>query len=154
MCTSECRNKLRHKVIDALYVGVKLLNKHDRTTHRFLTKRFPSSSPNDMGERSVEEIQQNDLAFWMNAMGLEVLKEVCLGLLIMELNMRGYWRNRRRRWLGTLKRVPSWNGFVLFGCHDVVYPKEREKEQKETHVQSRKEKNVCMKNAWIGDMRI
>ena len=82
-------NKLRHIGINVMYVGVKLLNKHDGTPHGFLKQRFPISSPNDFGERNVGKIRQNDLAFWMNAMGLEVLKEVCIGLLITKLNMKG-----------------------------------------------------------------
>ena len=49
MCTSECSSKLRHSGIDAEYVGVKLLNKHDGTMHEFLTERFPSPSSNDIG---------------------------------------------------------------------------------------------------------
>ena len=36
-CTSECRNKLRHRGIDAMYVRVELMYKHDETTHKFLT---------------------------------------------------------------------------------------------------------------------
>ena len=48
-CTSKCRKKLRRRGIDAVYVGVELLYKHNGTTHGFLTERFPSSSPNDIG---------------------------------------------------------------------------------------------------------
>ena len=36
MCTSKCSNKLRYNGIDAVYVGVKLLNKHDGTPRGFL----------------------------------------------------------------------------------------------------------------------
>ena len=36
-CTFECRKKLRHRGIDAVYVGVELLYKHNGTTHGFLT---------------------------------------------------------------------------------------------------------------------
>ena len=28
-----------------------------------------------------------------------------------------------------MKRVPSQNGFALFGCHDTVYLRERERER-------------------------
>ena len=96
-CTSECGNKLRHRGINAMYVRVKLLNKHDGTMHGFLTERFPSPSLNDIEQRSVREIRQNDLAFRMNTTGLEVLNEVRLGLLITKLNMKGYRRSKRRR---------------------------------------------------------
>ena len=67
-------------------------------------------------------------------MALEFLKEVCLGLLIMESNMRGYERNRRRRRPETLKRVSSRSRFALFGCHNAVYPRERERENKRKHM--------------------
>ena len=36
MCTSKCSNKLRYNGFDAVYVGVKLLNKHDGTPRGFL----------------------------------------------------------------------------------------------------------------------
>ena len=94
-CTSECKNKLRYSGINTVYVGVKLLNKHDRTTHGFLVERFPSLSLNDIRQHSVREIRQNDLMFWMNAMILEVHKEVRLGHLITEPNMR--WNRRIKR---------------------------------------------------------
>ena len=47
-CTSKSHSELRHRGIDAVYVGVKLLNKHDRAPHEFLTERFPSPSPIDI----------------------------------------------------------------------------------------------------------
>ena len=56
MCTSECRNKLRHKGIDVVYVGVELLNKHNGTTHEFLIEKFSSLSSNDIGQHNVGEI--------------------------------------------------------------------------------------------------
>ena len=64
-------------------------------------------------------------------MGLEVLKEVLLGLLIMESNMKGKIRRRRPR---TLKRIPSLNGFALF-------KRERERNRtKHNTTKNRKEK--------------
>ena len=36
-CTSKSYSELRHRDINAMYVGVEILYKHDRTTHGFLT---------------------------------------------------------------------------------------------------------------------
>ena len=85
----ECCNKLRDKGIDAVYVGVKLLYKHDGTPRGSLKQRFPTPSSNDFRERSVGKNQQNHLVVQMNATFLEVLREVLLGLLIIELDVRG-----------------------------------------------------------------
>ena len=41
----------------------------------------------DSGKVSVEEVQQDDLAFRMNASLGKVLKEVRFGLLIIELDV-------------------------------------------------------------------
>jgi len=51
----------------------------------------------------------------MNAMIRKVLKEVLMGLLIMEPNVKRGKINRRR-WQPGTKRVSSWSRFVL-GCH-------------------------------------
>ena len=56
-CTSECRVKLRHRDIDTVHVGVKLLYEHDRTPQGYLTKRFPSPSVNDIGKRSLKKVR-------------------------------------------------------------------------------------------------
>ena len=72
-CTSECSSKLRYKGIDAVYIGVKLLYKHDRTPQGSLKKRFPTPSSNDRRERSVGKVRQDNLVFRMNATFLEVL---------------------------------------------------------------------------------
>ena len=49
MCTSECCDKFRYRGIDTVHVRVKLLNEHGGTSQGNLTKRFPSSSVNDIG---------------------------------------------------------------------------------------------------------
>ena len=51
-----------------MYVGAKLLYKHDEIAHEFPTQRFPPPSPNDLGERNVGEVQQDDLAFRVNTL--------------------------------------------------------------------------------------
>ena len=141
MCTSECSNKLRYIGIDVVYIGVKLLYKHDGTPQRTLKKRCPALTPNDIGEMSFGKVRQDNLAFQI------VLREVFSSLLITEPNVEGDVRIRRRR-LRTLKRIPSRSGFTRFRCHSIVYPRERERERE--HITTRKEKkryNVCMKNA-------
>ena len=73
MCTFECSNKLRYIDIDVMYIGEKLLYKHDETPQRTLKKRCPASTPNDIGEMSFGKVRQDNLAFQMNTMVLEVL---------------------------------------------------------------------------------
>ena len=114
MCTFKCYGKLRYKGIDTMYIEVKLLYKHNRAPQGYLTKRFPSPSPNDSRQRSVGKFRQNDMALWMNAIFLKVLKEVLLDLPIMKLNVKRGNEIRRRR-LGT-KRVLSQSRFML-RCH-------------------------------------
>ena len=87
-----------------VYIGVKLLYKHDGTPQSSLTLRFPALSPNDGGEKSVEKFRQNNMAFRMNATFLKVLQEVISGLLVTKPNMKRGNGIRRRR-TGTLKRI-------------------------------------------------
>ena len=112
-----------------MYVGVKLLHKHDGTPQKTLKKRFLASSLNDNGERSVGKVQQNNMVLRMNATFLEVLQEVLSGLLIMEPNVKKRDGIKRRR-TRTLKRIPAQSGFMRFRCHSTVYVKERERERK------------------------
>ena len=84
----------------------------------------------------------------MNATFLKVLQEVLSGLLIMELNVKRGDMIRRRR--PGAKRISSQSGFTHFGCHGVVYLREREREHNHnTETKNRKEKKiyVCMKYA-------
>ena len=112
-----------------MYIGIKLLYKHDGTPQGYLIKRFPTLSPNDCRERSVGKVRQNNMALRIDATFLKVLKEVLLGLPIMESNVkRGNERIRRRR-LET-KRIPSLSGFAL-RCHAQSI-RERERKERET----------------------
>ena len=71
-----------------------------------------------------------------------------MGLLITEPNMKGKIRRRR---LGTMKKISSQSGFVLFRCHSTVYLRERERERKNKNATQlrigMKRENVRMKNA-------
>ena len=115
MCTSKCHGKLRYRDIDTMYIRVELLYKHDGTPQGSLTKRFLGPSSNDSKERSFSKVRQNNMALRMNATFLKVLKEVLLGLPIMEPNVKRGNEIRRRRF--ETKRVPSWTGLTRFGCH-------------------------------------
>ena len=86
MCTIKYRSKPRYRGIDGVHIGVKLLYEHVGTPWGFLTKRSPSLRANSIEWRSVWEIRQNDLAFWMNRPVRKVLKEVIIYLFIIEPN--------------------------------------------------------------------
>ena len=83
---------------------------------------------NDSGYVSVEEVQQNELAFRTNASSREVLKEIRFGLLIMEPD-RKRCRIKKSGCPGT-KRVLGWSRFV-FGCNrsKLTQTEEREGER-------------------------
>ena len=123
-----------------MYIGVKLLYKHDGTPQGSLKKRFPAPSSNDSRERSVRKIQQNNLAFQMNATFLEVHQKVLSSLLITKPNMKRGNRIRGRRRPET-KRILSQSGFTHFGCHSAVYLRERERERE--HITTKKKKTYA-----------
>ena len=102
---------MRYRGIDIVYIGVKILYKHNGTSQRYLTKRFLAPSLIDTGERSLGKDRQNNMALQMNATFLKVLKEVLLGLPIMEPNVKKRCRKIRRR--PKTKRVPSQSRFTL-----------------------------------------
>ena len=116
-----------------VYIGVKLLYKHNGTSQRYLTKRFPTPSSINTGEKSVGKVRQNDMALQMNATFLKVLKEVLLGLPITKPNVKRVCKKVRRR-PGT-KRVSSRSKFVL-RCH-VQSIQEREREREGEHITTR-----------------
>ena len=116
-----------------VYIGVKLLYKHNGTSQRYLTKRFPTPSSINTGEKSVGKVRQNDMALQMNATFLKVLKEVLLGLPITKPNVKMGCKKVRRR-LGT-KRVSSRSKFAL-RCH-VQSIQEREREREGEHITTR-----------------
>ena len=64
----------------------------------------------------------------------------------MKLNVERRDRIRRGR-TEALKRIPAQSGFTCFGCHGVVYPREKEREREREkerdiphHNQNRKER--------------
>ena len=108
-CTSNVSEEERYWTINPMHVGVKLLDKHERT------QLLPSPIVNDRGKVGVGKFRQNDLALKaLKASSREVLRKCLKGIIIMEPNVRR-WRIRRWRSIRT-KRVPDWSGFT-FRCH-------------------------------------
>ena len=137
--TSNVSEEKRYRTINPMHVGVKLLDKHGRAGDRDVIQWFLSLTMNDRGKVGVGKVQQNDLAFQMNAMSREVLRKCLKGIIITELDMRR-WGIRRWRSTGT-KRVPGWSGFT-FRC------------QAASNIPSiLKRKYICMGNAWTCDMQ-
>ena len=112
--TSNVSKEKRYWTINPMHVGVKHLDKHERTSDQDVTQWLPSPTVNDSGKVSVSKVLQNDLVFGMNAMSRKVLRECLVGIIITEPKMR---RSRIRRWrcLGT-KRVPR-QSRLTFWCH-------------------------------------
>ena len=112
--TSDMSEKERYWTIYPVYIGVKLLDQHERTCVRDVTQWLPSPTMYNRGKVSVGKVQQYDLAFWMNASSRKVLRECLVGIIITEPKRE---RGRIRRQRGTgMKRVPGRSGFTL-RCH-------------------------------------
>ena len=71
--TLDASEKERHITIYLVHVGVKLLDKHERTCDQDITQLLPSPTVNDRGKVSVSKVRQYDLAFRMNASSREIL---------------------------------------------------------------------------------
>ena len=138
-----------------MHVGVKLLDKHERTGNRDVTQWLLSPTVNDRGK-----VQQNDLAFRMNATSRKVLWKCLKGIIITELNMRKC-RIRRRRSIG-MKKVSGLSGSTL-RCHRHDWCKQKERERKKRQSEKfqaisnitsvLKREYVCMGNAWTCGMQ-
>ena len=112
--TSNASEEEKYWIINLVHVGVKLLDKHERTGDQDVTQWLQSPTVNNRGKVGVGKVRQNDLAFWMNVSSREVLRKCLKGIIITEPNVRR-WRIRRWRSIG-MKRVPGWSGFTL-RCH-------------------------------------
>ena len=134
-----------------MHVGVKLLYEHGGTPQGYLTKRFPSLSVIDIEKRSIGKVRQNHMALWMNAMFRKVLREILMGFLIMEPNVKRGNGRIKRRWWPEKKRVSDRSRFAP-GCYMQSI---RERETANTIITQNKkiEKKgyVCMKYAWTCD---
>ena len=70
----------RYWMINPVYVRVKLLNEHERTSERDVTQWLPFPTINDSGKVNVGEVRQYDLAFWMNTSSRKVFRECLMGI--------------------------------------------------------------------------
>ena len=61
--TSNMSNEIRYEAVNPVHVGVELLNQHERTSDKLVTKRFPFLTVNDSGKVDVSKMTQNDSAF-------------------------------------------------------------------------------------------
>ena len=86
--TSNASEEKRYWTINPVHVGVKLLDKHERTGDWGITQWLPSPTVNDRGKVGVCKICQDDLAFRMNASSRKVLQKYLKGIIITELDMR------------------------------------------------------------------
>ena len=103
--TSNASNKKRYWKIKSMRVGVELFDQHGWTGDQDVTQWLPFPTVDDNGKVSVEEVQQDDLAFRMNASLGKFLKEVLFGLLIMKPDV---WGSRiKRSGCPRTKRVPG-----------------------------------------------
>ena len=109
--TSNASEEKRYWTINPVHVGVKILDKYERTSDRDVTQWLPFPTVNDSGKVSVNEVRQNDLAFQMNTSSRKFLRECLVGIIITKPKRE---RSRIRRWrsFGT-KRVPSRSRFTL-----------------------------------------
>ena len=112
--TSNASKEERYWTINPMYVGVKLLDEHERASDRDVTQWLPFLTVNDSGKVSVGEVRQYDLAFQMNTLSRKVLRECLMGIIVTEPKIE---KGKIRRWRGTeMKRVLGRSGFTL-RCH-------------------------------------
>ena len=97
-----------------MHVGVKLLDQHGWTCDRGVTQWPSFLTVDDSRKVSVREVQQDGLAFRMNASSRKVLKEVRFGLLIMEPNRE---RSRIKGSGCPETKMVSGQSRFAFGCH-------------------------------------
>ena len=76
---------MRYGEINPVHVGVELLNQHERTNDRLVTKRLPFLIVNDSGKVGVSKMTQNDSAFRMNASSGKVFRKCLIGIIITEM---------------------------------------------------------------------
>ena len=112
--TSNPSNKMRYEAVNPVYIGVELLNQHERTSDKLVTKRFPVPTVNDSGKVGVSKMTQDDSAFQMNALSRKVFRKCLVGIIVTETEREGCMIRRGR---GTgMKRIPGQSGFTL-RCH-------------------------------------
>ena len=86
--TSNASEEKRYWTINSVHVGVKLLDKHERTGDQDVTQWLPSPIVNDRGKVGVDKVWQYDLALRMNALSRKVFRECLEGIIFTKPNMR------------------------------------------------------------------
>ena len=86
--TPNVSEEKRYWLINSVHVGVKLLDKHERTGNWDVTQWLLSLTVNDRGKVGVSKIRQDDLAFRMNASSRKVLRKCLKGIIITEPDIR------------------------------------------------------------------
>ena len=109
--TSNTSNKMRYGTVNLVHVGVELLNQHERTSDRLVTKRLPFLTVNDSGKVSVSKITYDHSTLRMNALSRKVFRKCLVGIIITETKRQGCMI-RRGRGIG-MKRISGWSGFTL-----------------------------------------
>ena len=102
---------MRYGAVNLVHVRVELLNQHERTSDRLVTKRLPFLTVNDSGKVSVSKITYDDSTLRMNASSRKVFRKCLVGIIITETKRQGCMI-RRGRGIG-MKRISGWSGFTL-----------------------------------------
>ena len=105
---------MRYGAVNPVHVGVEILNQHERTSDRLVTKRLSFPIVNDSGKVGVSEMTQDDSTFRMNASSRKVFCKCLVGIIIMEMEREGCMIRRGR---GTkMKSILGRSRFTL-RCH-------------------------------------
>ena len=112
--TSNASEEKRYWTINPVHVRVKLLDKHERTSDRDVTRWLSFPTVNDSGKVNVSKVRQNDLVFRMYTSSRKVLRECLVSIIITKPKRE---RSKIRGWRSSgMKRVPSRSRFTL-RCH-------------------------------------
>ena len=141
---------MRYRGIDAVYVRVKLLYKHNRTPQGYLTNRSPALSPNDRREGVSEK---SDRTTWRSGWTPRFWK----------FSRKSYWAfpswNRTwRRGAGSEEEDLEPRGFqdgvdLHLGAMCSLSKRERERKKHITTRNREMKGYVHMKYAWTCDMQ-
>ena len=112
--TLNTSNKMRYEAVNPMHVGVELLNQHERTSDKLVTKRLLFPTVNDSGKDGVSKMTQEDLAFRMSVSLRKVFRKCLVGIIVTETEREGCMI-RRGKGVG-MKRIPGRSGFML-RCH-------------------------------------
>ena len=158
--TLNANEEKRYWMINSVYVRVKFLDKHERTSDREVTQWLPFPTVNDSGKFSVGKVRQNDLAFRMNTSSRKVLRECLVSIIVTK-------PKRERGAELEDEETPEWRGFragvdLRLGAIDTTNVNRKRGRKKETIRKVLKQftivricerKYICMEIAWTCDMQ-